>query len=100
MRDDRPVIIVAGHLLVDAEQRAAYLAQVADVAPLARAAAGCLEFVQVADPVEPDRIVVYERWESDEALLAFRGQGQDDDDTPELLGADVSKYRISAVEPP
>lgn len=94
------MIIIAGHLQVDPEQRDAYLRSVADVVPAARAAAGCLEFVQVADPVEPDRIVVYERWESDEDLLAFRGQGQGEDDTPELLGADVSKYRISGVEAP
>lgn len=97
------MIIVAGHLLVAAEQRDAYLDSVADVVPAARAAAGCLEFVQVADPVEPDRIVIYERWESDEALLAFRGGGGGDggdDDTPELLGAEVAKYRISGVESP
>jgi len=94
------MIIIAGHLRVDADERAAYLSCVADVVPSARAAPGCLEFVQVADPVEPDRIVVFERWESDDALLAFRGQGQGVDDTPELLDADVSKYRISAVESP
>ena len=94
------MIIVAGHLQVDPQQRDAYLERMADVAPSARAAAGCLDFVQVADPVEADRIIVYERWENDEALLAFRGQGQGVDDTPELLGADVAKYRISAVEAP
>lgn len=96
------MIIVAGHLLVEPDRRAAYLDSVADVAPSARAAAGCLDFVQAADPVEPDRIVIYERWESDDALLAFRSQGSDgeDDDTPELRGAEVAKYQISAVEPP
>jgi quinol monooxygenase YgiN len=94
------MIIIAGHLQVDPDERAAYLEAVAGVAPSARAAAGCLEFVQVADPVEPDRIVVYERWDSDEALLAFRGQDRSWDETPELRGAEMAKYRISAVEPP
>jgi hypothetical protein len=50
--------------------------------------------------VESDRIVIYERLESDEDLMAYRGQGRAADDTPELRGASVSTYRISAVESP
>ena len=94
------MIIIAGHLLVDPDDRAVYLETVASVVPAARAAAGCLEFVQVADPVDADRIVVYERWESDDAMSAFRGQGHGVDDTPELRGASVAKYRVSGVESP
>lgn len=43
---------------------------------------------------------MYERWEADEALSAFRGEGHGVDDTPALLDADVSTYRISEVESP
>ena len=99
------MLIIAGELHVDPADRDRYLAATADVAPQARAFPGCLDFVQAADPVEPDRINVYERWESDEALLAFRSQGGADDEspdgaTPPLRSADVRKYRISAVEEP
>lgn len=94
------MIIVAGHLIIYPDQRTTYLERAADVVTAARAAVGCLEFVQVADPVEPDRIVVYERWESDEDLDAFRGAAGGIEDTPELLGAEVAKYRISGVESP
>jgi len=100
------MIIVAGHLVVDPAEREAYLAATFDVARVARAAPGCLDFVQVADPLEDDRIVIYERWESDEQLTAFRnsGTGDDADDTsdlpPDLLAAKVAKYRISALESP
>ena len=98
------MLIIAGHLRVDPTQRDRYLEATADVAPLARRAPGCLDFVQAADPVEPDRINVYERWESDEDLMAFRTSGGPDDPDPEpapdLLGADVRKYRISGVEAP
>lgn len=98
-------MIVAGHLTVAARERDAYLAAVADVARRARASPGCLAFVQVPDPLEADRIVIYERWDSDEPLAAFRSSGSDDDaaearPSPELLGAAVSKYRIAAVEAP
>ena len=70
----------------------------------AREAQGCLAFVQVPDPLEADRIVIYERWESDEALLAFRNSAPQDPSTleqpiPQILETEVSKYRIAAVEP-
>ena len=96
------MIIVAGALFVAAQERERYLGIVAGVTPQARATAGCLDFVQAADPVDPARINVYERWESDEALLAFRGSGDfgAEAETPDLTGADVRKYRISAVEAP
>lgn len=96
------MIIVAGSLFVAAAERARYLEVVAGVTAQARAAAGCLDFVQAADPVDPTRVNVYERWESDEAVLAFRGSGDSgaEHEAPELTGADVRKYRISAVEAP
>lgn len=97
------MLIIAGHLRVDPAQRDRYLTATAAVAPLARDALGCLDFVQVADPVEADRIVIYERWESDEDLMAFRTSGGPDDDAaapPDILDADVRKYRIAAVEAP
>ena len=97
------MIIIAGHLRVAAADRDEYLTAVSGVAVQARRTAGCLDFVQSADPAEPDRINVYERWNSDEALLSFRTSGQEDMPplpTPNILSADVAKYRISAVESP
>lgn len=94
------MIIVAGELRVDPADRDRYLSAVAGVAGLARAAKGCHDFTQSADPIEPGRILVYERWESDDDLLAFRDSGGPSLDLPPLLSADVAKYRISAVEAP
>jgi len=97
------VIIVAGWLRVAPADRDRYLAAVADVARLARAAPGCLDFTQAADPLDAERINVYERWESDEDLLRFRTSGDPDapePDVPDLLGAEVRKYRIASVEAP
>lgn len=97
------MLIIAGRLRVDAAHRDRYLAATAGVAPAARRFPGCLDFVQAADPVEPDRINVYERWETDEALMAFRTSGSPEDEpepAPDILDADVRKYRISAVEAP
>ena len=94
------MIIVAGTLSVDAAERDEYLEAVIDVALLARRAPGCFDFVQTADPLDPERIHVYERWESDEHLHSFRTGGGPDLDLPPLRSADVRKYRIAAVEAP
>jgi quinol monooxygenase YgiN len=94
------VIIIAGPLHLPAETRAAYLDAVAGVAPLARAFPGCLDFVQSPDPVEADRVNIYERWESDEDLDRFRTSGGPELDLPPLRSADVRKYRIATVEDP
>lgn len=94
------MIIIAGALRVAPGTRDRYLAAVADVARLARETPGCLDFVQAADPLEPGRINVYERWESDDDVERFRSAGGPGIDTPPLLGADVRKYRIAAVEGP
>jgi quinol monooxygenase YgiN len=96
------MIIIAGHITVDPADRDRYLDLVADVAPAARKATGCLDFVQAPDPIEPGRINIYERWESDEALHRFRTSGgpPPQADTPEIRAAEVQKYRISAVESP
>ncbi|MGB3258773.1 MAG: antibiotic biosynthesis monooxygenase [Ornithinimicrobium sp.] len=97
------MIIVAGHLCVAASEHDQYLAAVEDTAIQARRAPGCHDFVQSADPIDPERINIYERWGTDELLMSFRSSGDERVQplpTPELLGAEVAKYRISAVESP
>jgi quinol monooxygenase YgiN len=94
------VLIIAGSLILDPADRDRFLAANADVVPQARRAPGCLDFVQAADPVDPGRINVFERWDSEEHLLAFRGMGQPDADSPPILSATVKRYVISAVEDP
>lgn len=97
------MIIVAGHLRVAPGDRQSYLDAVADVAVQARRSSGCHDFVQSADPIEADRINIYERWDDDESLEAFRASGGEDDDpaaVPDVVDADVAMYRISSVENP
>jgi quinol monooxygenase YgiN len=94
------VLIIAGSLIVNPADRAAFLAANADVVGQARAAAGCLDFVQAADPLDPSRINIFERWDDEDHLLAFRGAGQPDADSPPIQSADVKRYIISAVEEP
>jgi quinol monooxygenase YgiN len=94
------VLIIAGRLIVDPDDRARFLAASEDVVDLARRSTGCLDFVQAADPRDASRINVFERWDSEEHLLAFRGAGQPSADSPPIRSADVKRYVISAVEEP
>ncbi|MBQ0896953.1 antibiotic biosynthesis monooxygenase [Micromonospora sp. U56] len=94
------MLIVAGSLYVDPAGRDAYLASCAEVVRQARSAPGCIDFAISADLVEPGRINVYERWDSDDQLLAFRGSGPTEEQVAAILGAEVHRYRISAVEAP
>ena len=94
------MIIVAGWIQVDRVDRDRYVADCVAVVQQARTAPGCLDFTIAADPVESDRVNVYERWESDTHLERFRGSGPDAGQTAQIRDAQVRQYRISATEDP
>lgn len=100
------MLIIARALHLDPADRDHYLTAVADVARLAGSAPGCHDFVQAPDPIDPGRINIYERWESDEDLHPFRSSGDPHETAdpeppaPAIHSADVHKYRISTIEAP
>lgn len=94
------VLIIAGWLRVDPDARDGYLSQCVAVVRQARESPGCLDFSLTPDLLDPGRIDVFERWESDEDLYRFRGAGPDAGQTAQIRAAEVRKYRISAVEEP
>jgi quinol monooxygenase YgiN len=94
------MLIVSGWLSVDPAAREQYLDGCLEVMRLAREAPGCLDFALTADPLLPDRINVYERWESDEQLAVFRGSGPSSEQQAEIRDAYVRRNRIAAVEDP
>lgn len=89
------MIIVAGHLMVDPEQRDSYLAGCVDVVEQARGARGCLDFAITADLVDIGRINIFERWESQAAVEAFRGSGPSDEQSAAMLSATVAEYDVA-----
>lgn len=90
-------VIVAGHLRLAPDERAAYLAACRPVIEAARAAPGCRDFHLSADPLEPDRINVVEVWESAEAVDVFRGTGPDGGQAVQIRGAEVHQYEVGAA---
>jgi quinol monooxygenase YgiN len=93
------MIIVSGWIHVDPGVREGYLVGCRRIVEQARTAPGCLDFALSADLVEPGRINVYERWESDAALEDFRGAEPEFDQADAIRNAHVRKHRVSAVEP-
>ena len=62
------VIIVGGEFRLDPEQRDAFLASRIDMMERSRSEPGCLEYTFAADPLDPGRVILFERWESQEVL--------------------------------
>jgi quinol monooxygenase YgiN len=86
------VVIVAGHLVVDPQERDDYLSGCVEVMRQARRTPGCLDFSLSADLLEPGRINIFERWESVAAVEAFRGSGTSDEQGAAILAASVAEY--------
>lgn len=93
------MVIVAGHITVEPQQREAYLAGCVSVVEQAREAPGCLDFVIAADLIDPGRVNVFERWESQAAVEAFRGSGPSDEQGAAMLSATVAEYDVAEVRP-
>lgn len=91
------MLIIAGHLQVDPAERDAYVEGCTAVVEAARSAPGNLEFSLTADSVDPGQIRIYERWDDEATLLAFRGEGPSGDQQAAILSADVKRYEISSV---
>lgn len=92
-RHNGRMLIVCGHLVLDPTDRDAHVIASAGAVRLARQAPGCLDFAVSADPVDPTRVNVFERWASPEDLDAFRASGDPDDDT-----VDFSRIRRFEIE--
>ena len=66
---------------------------------LARKTPGCRDFVISADPIEADRVNIYEEWDSEKTLLDFRGSGPSGDMRSVILRGEVSRHLISSTGP-
>ena len=89
------MIIVAGHLTVDPNEREAYLETCRDVVDAARATDGCLDFAICADLQDATRVNVYERWVGREPLDEFRGAGVGDDQGAMIRSASVAEFAVT-----
>jgi len=97
------MVIVGGWFEVDPGERDAFLAARADSVRRSRAEPGCLEYVVAPDPVEPGRVVLFERWESQAALdahlAAMRNAPQPESPAVEPKSRSIVVYDVSGERP-
>ncbi|MEU0561245.1 putative quinol monooxygenase [Dactylosporangium sp. NPDC006015] len=94
------MLIVAGTGYVDPERRGALLESLAPVLRHVRTTPGCLDYVVAADPIEPDRVNIYERWESEAHLTThLAGIAQSAPAVPDVRSVEVVRYEISGSRP-
>jgi quinol monooxygenase YgiN len=93
------MVIVAGHVTVDPEQRESYLAGSMSVVEKARRADGCLDFAITADLLDPGRVNLFERWESQAAVESFRRSGPRNKQRAAMLSASAAEYDIADERP-
>ena len=66
--EEANVVIVSGVFELDPDQREEFLIGRGDLMRNTRTEAGCLEYTFSADPVVPGRVLLFERWASQEDL--------------------------------
>jgi quinol monooxygenase YgiN len=85
------MIIIAGHELVHAERRDAFVAAFRDLITRARDFDGCMHVAITADSVDPERVNVVEVWRDAEALKKWRKRAKGPKvDKPKHI--DVKRY--------
>jgi quinol monooxygenase YgiN len=102
MLQDGQMLIVAGEFVMDPDRREEFLRDRAAGMATSRAEDGCLDYVLSADPMVPGRVVLFERWESAEALdahlVALRAQPATGPGVP-VSSREVLRYEIASVGP-
>ena len=98
------MVIVGGWFEVDPGERDAFVAQRIDGMKRSRADHGCIEYVIAADPVDPGRAILFERWESQADLDAHGARmaaERSSGDTPSVAPTAMSimVYDVSAERP-
>jgi quinol monooxygenase YgiN len=94
------VLIVAGTGHVDPDHREELLKSLVTSLRQVRSTPGCLDYVVAADPIEPDRVNIYERWESEAHLNAhLAGVAQNAPPMPNVRSVEIQRYEISRSGP-
>jgi quinol monooxygenase YgiN len=95
-----PKVIVAGWCTVDPKKRDEAVESFKALVLRARRAPGCLDLSITADPVDPNRVNIFELWQSEGDLKAWRAVAKHPKRVTPLLRAEVQKHVIERSGPP
>lgn len=89
------LIVVAGKLILHPNARAEFIAKSIEAIKLARCNDDCLDFSVSADPIEVNRVNIFEKWKSITALNEFRDAAGNGDLFLLVKSFDVNEYEIN-----
>ncbi len=97
------MVIVAGWMELDPDKREAFLAGRIEGMRTSRAEPGCLEYTMSADPVDPRRVVLFERWarqeDLDAHLAAMRSRPASQGTGPAPAKVSIMVYEVTGERP-
>ena len=94
------MLIIAGHARVPEADREAYVTAHGELVERARKSPGCLDVAISADPLDPARVNIFERWDSQQALEAWRAIANAPDTGIEVQADDVQLFTVTDARPP
>ena len=98
------MLIIAGKITVDPDQRAEMLEAVRFMVDASRAEEGCHEYVFSPDPHDPGLVRLFELWESEEALAAHfasdhMAEWREVSAGLAVTGREISRYTVTDAGP-
>lgn len=89
------IIIVAGKLTIMSGSRDEFIEKSREATVQAREKEACEDFSVSPDPIDLNRVNVFEKWKSRSALDAFRDTGPENDIFSLVESFDVNEYEIN-----
>ena len=97
------MVIVQGVFSVDPVDRDRFVEARVEAMRTSRQEEGCLEYVIAADPLDPGRAVLSERWLSmdhlDQHLARQQGAGRSAGEQPVPRSVEITLYEVAAARP-
>ena len=88
-------IIVAGKLKLKPGSRHEFIEKSCDAIRQARSLAACEEFSVSPDPIDENRVNIFEKWLARAPLEQFRNAGPDNDAFSLVESFDINEYEIN-----
>ena len=88
-------IIVAGKLTINSGSRDEFVKKSIDAVLLARKNEACEDFSVSPDPIDKNRVNVFEKWKSRSSLDEFRNSGPESDMFSLVEAFDVNEYEVN-----
>ncbi|MDP2286347.1 MAG: antibiotic biosynthesis monooxygenase [Pseudohongiella sp.] len=88
-------IIIAGKLTIKSGSRDEFVKKSLEAILLARKNDACEDFSVSPDPIDINRINIFEKWKSRSSLDEFRNSGPESDIFSLVEAFDVSEYEVN-----